>query len=97
MQDLEIIFRKIETIVTWIFYFRVTLNDQLTLLLSLYNMPYPLNKCILKGQIFNIIKLTYWGMGEDSIYTNMTATEQNVKQINHLAAATKSNLATGIP
>ena len=36
-------------------------------------------------------------MGEDSTYIDMIATEQNVKQINHLAATTKSNLATGIP
>lgn len=56
-----------------------------------------LNKCILKGRIFNIIKTTYWGMGEDGTYVDMIATEQNVKQINRLAATTKSNLATGIP
>lgn len=95
MQDLEIIFRKTETVLTWIFYFRVRLNNQL--LLSVNDTPYLLNKCILKGRIFNIIKIMSWGMGEDSTYIDMIATEQNVKQINHLAATTKSNLASGIP
>lgn len=97
MQHLEIIFRKTEKILTWIFYFRVTLDDQLLPLLSVYDMPYHLNKGILKGRIFNIVKITYWGVGEDSTYIDMIATEQNVKQINHSAATTKSNLATGIP
>lgn len=97
IQDLDTIFRKTEKILTWIFYFRATLNDQLLPFLSVYDMPYHLNKGILKGWIFNIIKIMYWGMGEDCTYIDMIATEQNVKQINHLAATTESNLATGIP
>lgn len=51
----------------------------------------------MKGRIFNTIKITYWGMGKDGTYIDMIATEQNEKQVNHLAATTKSNLATGIP